>query len=273
MLRKSTTVQADSYTPYNTHEMLATNGEMPLAGNIHSIETMGAVDGPGLRFIAFMQGCPLRCQFCHNPDTWDSTAEPQFRWTPEQLLHEVLRYRSYIKKGGVTLSGGEPLLQARFVREFFRLAKENGLHTALDTSGAIYNNEARAVMDYTDLVLLDIKTADDTLHRDYIGADRTNNRRWFSYLKETGKPIWVRHVVVPGRTADEAHLRQTAAFLKDYLDIIERIELLPYHSLGRFKYEKLGIPYPLAGISDLSQTEIDRARQLFRQLLPSVAIR
>lgn len=245
----------------------------PLVGKIHSIETMGAVDGPGLRFVAFMQGCPLRCQFCHNPDTWDAQAEPQFRWTPEELLHEVLRYRSYIRKGGVTLSGGEPLLQARFAREFFRLCKENNLHTAIDTSGAIFSDEAKAVMDYADLVLLDIKTADDSLHRPYIGAERTNNNMWFDYLREIGKPIWVRHVVVPGLTYDEARLRQVADFLQGYTGIIERIELLPYHSLGKFKYEKLGIPYVLADTPDLTRDEIAHTRDLFRQWLPGITVR
>lgn len=244
-----------------------------IVGNIHSIETLGAVDGPGIRFVAFMQGCPLRCAFCHNPDTWDAKADGQFRWTPEELLKEVLRYKSFIRKGGVTLSGGEPLLQAGFAREFFRLCHEKGIHTALDTSGAIFNEEAREVMDFTDLVLLDIKTADDSLHRSYVGADRTNNRKWFDYLKETGKPVWVRHVVVPGYTSDETQLKEVADYLSGYLDIIEKIELLPYHSLGKYKYEELGIPYPLADVPDLTQEQITHIRELFRGWLPQTTIR
>ena len=247
--------------------------ELPLMGNIHSIETMGAVDGPGLRFVAFMQGCPLRCEFCHNPDTWDAQAVPQFQWTPEELMNEVLRYRSFIKKGGVTLSGGEPLLQARFAKAFFDLCRQHGIHTAIDTSGAIFNDDAQAAVDAADLILLDIKTADDSLHRSYIGADRTNNKRWFDHLLERNKPIWVRHVVVPERTADERHLREVADFLQPYLPIIERIELLPYHSLGKFKYEKLGIPYPLADIEDLKAEDISRARDLFRKLMPDMTVR
>ena len=243
-----------------------------MVGNIHSLETLGAVDGPGIRFVAFMQGCPLRCAFCHNPDTWDAKAEPQFRWTPEELLREVLRYKSFIRKGGVTLSGGEPLLQARFVREFFRLCRERGIHTALDTSGAVFSDDARAAMDFTDLVLLDIKTADDALHRPYVGAERTNNHRWFEYLKEIGKPIWVRHVVVPGYTLDEARLKDLADYLRNYLCIIERIELLPYHSLGRHKYEKLGIPYALSDVPDLTQEQIIHARELLRSWLPQTTI-
>lgn len=244
-----------------------------MTGNIHSIETLGAVDGPGIRFVAFMQGCPLRCSFCHNPDTWDAGAEPQFRWTPEELLAELLRYRSYIRKGGVTLSGGEPLLQARFAREFFRLCREQGIHTALDTSGAVWNDEARAVMDFTDLVLLDIKTADDALHPSYVGAARSSNHKWFEHLRQTGKPVWVRHVLVPGYTFDEARLRGVADYLRGYLDIIGRIELLPYHSLGRHKYERLGITYPLADVGDLSREQAEHARSLFRQWLPGVTVR
>lgn len=262
-----------------------------MIARIHSIETLGAVDGPGIRFVAFMQGCPLRCAFCHNPDTWeafpaerptetDSSSLPQSShsvegggyWTAEELMAEVLRYKNFIRKGGVTLSGGEPLLQARFAKEFFALCRQNGIHTALDTSGAVFTPEARAVMDYTDLVLLDIKTADDTLHPSYVGAERTNNRRWFDYLLEIGKPIWVRHVVVPGYTDNEVQLKGVADYLQAYLPIIERIELLPYHSLGKYKYEKLGLSYRLAGVPDLTQEEINRVRTQFRQWLPNVTI-
>ena len=140
-----------------------------MKGRIHSIETFGAVDGPGIRFVAFMQGCPMRCAFCHNPDTWAPQAPVQFEWEPEELLNEAIRYRSFIRKGGVTVSGGEPLLQAEFVREYFRLCKQKGLHTALDTSGVISTDAAFAVLDYTDLVLLDVKTTDDSLHQTYTG--------------------------------------------------------------------------------------------------------
>lgn len=262
-----------------------------MIGRVHSIETLGAVDGPGIRFVAFLQGCPLRCAFCHNPDTWEvfpvnlspeeeesllaqpsRSTEGGGYWTAEELMAEVLRYKSYIRKGGVTLSGGEPLLQARFARELFSLCRREGIHTALDTSGAVFTPEARSVMDFVDLVLLDIKTADDSLHPSYVGAERTNNRRWFDYLLEIGKPIWVRHVVVPGITDDEARLKGVADYLQDYLPIIERVELLPYHSLGKYKYEKLGLSYKLVDVSDLTQETINRARTLFRQWLPGVKI-
>ena len=262
-----------------------------MIARIHSIETLGAVDGPGIRFVAFMQGCPLRCAFCHNPDTWECFSSKDYLanetavsdgsahnnegggwWTPAELMEEVLRYKNYIRKGGVTLSGGEPLLQSQFAYEFFSLCRQHGIHTALDTSGAVFTPEAQKLMDVTDLVLLDIKTADDALHASYVGAERTNNRRWFDYLLEIGKPIWARHVVVPGYTMQEERLKGVADYLQAYLPIIERVELLPYHSLGKFKYEKLGLAYRLADVPDLKQEEINHARELFRQWLPGVRI-
>lgn len=238
-----------------------------LKGRIHSIESFGAVDGPGIRFVTFMQGCPMRCEFCHNPDTWDVHRAVQFEWTPEELFAEAKRYKNFIRKGGVTVSGGEPLMQAEFVREYFRLCKAEGFHTALDTSGAIFTPQSTSVLDYTDLVLLDIKTTDDDLHQRYTGLPRTNNQHWIDLLLEQKKPIWLRHVVVPGRTADEDHLRALAQYLQPYLPIIQRVELLPYHTMGRYKYQELGIPYPLEGVNDLSQEEINAARALLSSLL------
>lgn len=210
----------------------------------------------------------MRCQFCHNPDTWNPLAPVQFEWTPEELCREAIRYKNFIRKGGVTVSGGEPLLQASFVREYFRLCHEAGFHTALDTSGAIFTPQAVSVLDYTDLVLLDIKTTDDALHPAYTGLPRTNNHRWMNLLLERQKPVWIRHVVVPGRTADEAHLRALADYLQPYLPIVERVELLPYHTLGRYKYKELGIPYPLEDIPDLEPEKIKQARELLSSLLP-----
>lgn len=236
-----------------------------MVGRIHSLESFGTLDGPGIRFITFMQGCPLRCAFCHNPDTWDAKAEVQYEWTPEQLLEEVLKYRNFIRKGGVTVSGGEPLMQAPFVREFFRLCKAEGLHTALDTSGAIYSPDALAVMDYCDLVLLDIKTIDDALHQAYVGMPRNNNHRWFEHLHEIKKPIWVRHVLVPGHTADDAHIKAVAEYLRQYSDIIQRVDLLPYHTMGVYKYGEMGISYPLEGVEALSNEEEARLGKIFHE--------
>ncbi len=243
-----------------------------MLGRIHSLETMGAVDGPGLRFVAFMQGCPMRCEFCHNPDTWDAKAEVEFEWTPTELLTEVKKYKNFIRKGGVTVSGGEPLLQASFVREFFRLCHEAGIHTALDTSGAIATPEAFAVLDYADLVLLDVKTADDTLHQSYTGHTRQNNQRWLDTLLERGTKTWIRHVVVPERTYTAERLRVTAELIRNYLPVVERVELLPYHTMGRAKYEQLGLAYPLGDLPDLRQAEIDHARAIFREVLPEITV-
>lgn len=244
-----------------------------MTGRIHSIETFGAVDGPGIRFVAFMQGCPLRCQFCHNPDTWNPQAPVQFEWTPEELLYEVRKYRSFIRKGGVTLSGGEPLMQAPFVKEFFTLCQSEGIHTALDTSGAIFTPTAIELMDCTDLFLLDIKTLDDAMHPWYIGSPRTNNQRWLDLLLENRKPVWIRHVLVPERTADDEHLIALAKYLQHYTPIIQRIELLPYHTLGVHKYEGLGIPYPLVGIPDLQPEALQHARQIFSTELPGIDVK
>lgn len=243
-----------------------------MKGRIHSIETFGAVDGPGIRFVAFMQGCPMRCAFCHNPDTWSPQAPVQFEWEPEELLHEALRYRSFIRKGGVTVSGGEPLMQADFVREYFRLCHQQGLHTALDTSGALGTKKAFAVLDHTDLVLLDVKTTDDALHQSYTGCTRRANQAWMERLAELGKPTWIRHVVVPGYTYDETRLRDVACWIGQYASVVERVELLPYHTMGAYKYENLGIPYPLQGVPPLSQEEIQHARDIFRSVLPDIPI-
>lgn len=243
-----------------------------MLGRIHSIETMGAVDGPGLRFVAFMQGCPMRCAFCHNPDTWDPLAPVQFEWTPQELFDEVRRYKNFIRKGGVTLSGGEPLMQAAFVREFFALCHQAGIHTALDTSGAIATDEAFSVLDYTDLVLLDIKTLDDELHPTYTGLTRRNNQCWLDKLHELHKPVWIRHVVVPGRTYDDARLTALGQYLRNYLDVVECVELLAYHTMGQYKYEKLDLPYPLSGVPALEAEQIVHARELMRELLPEIKI-
>lgn len=233
-----------------------------MKGRIHSIESFGTVDGPGIRFLAFLQGCPMRCLFCHNPDTWDKDANVEYEWTPEELLEETLRYKSFIKKGGVTCTGGEPLMQADFVREYFTLCKEREIHTALDTSGVIFNEKVREVLEVTDLVLLDIKTLDDAMHKQYTGVERTNNQRFLDYLQEIGKPVWIRHVVVPGYTYDDGKLLALKEYLGRY-SIIKKVELLPYHTMGKFKYEKLGISYPLEGVPDLSEAEIKHANEVF----------
>lgn len=217
----------------------------------------------------------MRCQFCHNPDTWDPQAPVQYEWTAEELLTEVLRYRNFIQRGGVTCTGGEPLVQASFVAEFFKMCQEAGLHTALDTSGIIFGNAAtgepseavRMVLEHTDLVLLDIKTLDESLHSTYTGHSRVHPQAFLDYLQQIGKPTWIRYVLVPGITDSDNQLTQLARHLSPYT-MVERVELLAYHTMGNYKYEKLGLAHPLSGVEPLPPEQLSHARQLLRTMLP-----
>ena len=238
-----------------------------IIGRIHSLESFGTVDGPGIRFVVFMQGCPLRCMFCHNPDTWDPRGKCQYEMSPEQLLEEVMRYKTFIKNGGVTVSGGEPLMQAKFVSEFFRLCHGEGLHTALDTSGAIMSEEALKVLDNTDLVLLDVKTMDSKLYPHLTGVSQTNNLAFLNVLEEKHIATWVRHVVVPGVTDDDKWLQRLGEHVAKY-DCIERIEILPYHTLGKYKYENLGIRYRLKDVPPLTTDRAKSIRQMLSKYKP-----
>lgn len=215
-----------------------------IIGRIHSLESFGTVDGPGIRFVAFMQGCPLRCMYCHNPDTWDPHGNCQYEMTPAQLCEEAMRYHNFIKKGGVTVSGGEPLMQAEFVKEYFQLCHEQGLHTALDTSGFFCTGKALDVLDHTDLVLLDIKTMDPDLYPRLTGKQQDNNLKFLDILQERNIDTWIRHVVVPTLTDDEVWLERLRQHVAQY-SVVKKIEFLPYHTLGVFKYKEMGIPYPL----------------------------
>lgn len=236
-------------------------------GRIHSFESFGTVDGPGIRFVAFMQGCPLRCLFCHNPDTWDAKAPCQYELTPEELLAEVSRYRSFIATGGVTLSGGEPLIQADFVGEFFALCRMEGIHTALDTSGACCSGKALSVLNHTDLALLDIKTMNPELYPRLTGQRQTNNLRFLDELQRRGIRTWVRHVVVPGITDEDHWLHRLGEYVAHY-SVVEKIEVLPYHTLGVQKYERLGLDYPLKGVPPLSNDRADEVRRLLSAYKP-----
>lgn len=235
-----------------------------LQGKIHSLESFGTVDGPGIRFVVFMQGCPLRCLYCHNPDTWETAGSPKYSMTARELTEEVLRYKSFIAKGGVTVTGGEPLLQPAFVKEFFRLCRVEGIHTALDTSGCVYSTKTLEVLEYTDLVLLDIKSIDASLHRTLTGAEPANTLKFLDYLEEKKIPTWIRHVIVPGITDDDSRLDSLARFLTHYT-CIEKVELLPYHIMGIYKYEELGIPYPLKEVVPLSDERLTNAKKIFGQ--------
>lgn len=229
-------------------------------GRIHSIESFGTVDGPGIRFVAFMQGCPLRCQYCHNPDTWDPNGNCQYELTPEELLRQALRYRSYIATGGVTLSGGEPLMQSEFVKEYFRLCRQEGLHTALDTSGAYCSGHALEALEHTDLVLLDIKTLNPDLYPKLTGGKLENNLRMLDVLQERGIDTWLRHVVVPGITDNDEWLDKVGQLAVQF-SVVKKIEILPYHTLGKFKYEKMNLSYPLEGVEPLSRERAQEIRE------------
>ncbi|WP_276890955.1 pyruvate formate-lyase-activating protein [Dubosiella newyorkensis] len=236
-------------------------------GAIHSIETFGSVDGPGVRFVIFLQGCSMRCKFCHNVDTW-KTQTPTT--SAHELLKKALRYRSYWgKSGGITVSGGEPLLQIDFLIELFTLAKESGIHTTLDTSGQPftydepYFSKIEALMKVTDLVLLDIKSIDSRAHQDLTGHGNENILSFAWYLDSIHKPVWIRHVLVPGYSEVEGRLVRLADFV-DSLANVERVEVLPYHTLGVYKWKELGMPYPFEGVKEPSQEMIEEANQILR---------
>ena len=235
-----------------------------MIGRIHSLESFGTVDGPGVRFVAFMQGCPLRCLFCHNPDTWHIDGKCQYEFTPEQLINEVVKYRPFIQSGGVTVSGGEPLIQAEFVADFFWLCHEAGLHTALDTSGAIITDKVQKVLDNTDLVLLDIKTMDTELYPKLTGVKQNNNLAFLDILEERKIKAWVRHVVVPGLTDDDLWLHKLGEYVSRY-NCVEKIEILPYHTLGTYKYKELGERYRLEGVPALSEQRTNEIRSMMAQ--------
>lgn len=231
-----------------------------MTGRVHSFQTMGAVDGPGVRFVVFLQGCPLRCAYCHNPDTWDPQGgEP---YTPQAVCEKILRYRPYLRHGGVTVSGGEPLMQAPFVAALFRLLHEHRLHTALDTSGIGNLESAREVLAHTDLVLCDLKFAGEDGYRTHCGASFNQVLRFLKLTQTMAVPLWIRHVVVPGLTDAPDQVRQIARIAGRF-DNLQKLELLPFRKLCAEKYERMGIPFPLA---DTPEMEEDGIRALYETL-------
>lgn len=235
-------------------------------GYVHSLESFGSVDGPGVRYVIFMQGCRMRCQFCHNPDTWDMSAGRAY--TADQLLNTALKYKAYWgKQGGITVSGGEPLLQIDFLLEFFKKAKARGVHTVIDTAGNPFTTaepffaKFRELMDYTDLLLLDIKEIDDEKHKKLTGVTNKNILDMARFLSDINKPVWLRHVLVPERSDNDKDLMKLSAFIKT-LSNIEKVEVLPYHTMGAFKWEKLGLSYPLEGIAPPTQERVLNARRI-----------
>ena len=272
-----------------------------ILGYIHSTESFGAVDGPGIRFVVFLQGCKMRCKYCHNPETWNLVADYSRLYaedvsetereelekrieentkalkekgiklearTPEDVLKQALRYKPYWKgDGGITVSGGEALLQIDFLIEFFKLAKAEGIHTAVDTAGNPFTREEpffskfRELMKVTDLFILDIKQIEDEKHRSLTGFSNANILDLAQYLSEQGKHMWIRHVLVPGITTDEEDLRKTDAFIRT-LKTVDKVEVLPYHKLGIQEWERLGIPYQLEGIDPPTAEQLKLAKDI-----------
>jgi pyruvate formate lyase activating enzyme len=229
------------------------------------VESFGTLDGPGIRYVIFFQGCHLQCLFCQNRDTWEQKAGRVV--TVEELMGEIDRYKSYMKSsgGGITASGGDPILQPRFVTELFRAARAEGIHTALDTSGVTAVSPAvEALLRETDLVLLDIKQIDTATHRELTGHGNERVLAFARYLDSIHKPVWIRHVIVPGYTDSDDSARETAAFLAG-LSNVERVDLLPYHEFGAHKWEALGEAYPLRGVEPPSPERIEALKTIFRE--------
>lgn len=237
-----------------------------MKGHIHSIETFGTVDGPGVRYVVFTQGCPMRCKYCHNPDTWVYDAGELM--DTDEILKDYDKYKPYLTGGGITLTGGEPMLQIDFVIELFRKAREKDIHTCLDTSGIMYNENNKEMLDkidelmkYTNLVMLDIKHIDDVEHKELTGHSNKNILAFARYLNEKNIPVWVRHVTVPGITYKKEYLIKLGEFLAE-LNNMEALDVLPYHTMGIPKYESLGIEYPLKGVEALSKQEAEKAKNV-----------
>lgn len=231
-------------------------------GYLHSVESFGAVDGPGVRFVAFLQGCPLRCLFCHNADTWKiQEGKPV---TPAELTAQLLQYKNFIKKGGVTLSGGEPLLQPAFCREVALLCRQNGLHVAIDTSGGVPLASCKEAIDAADMLLLDIKDVDREGCRRLTGRTNENALEILNYCDYTGKDVWIRHVLVPGYTLAEVKLRRLANLLSWYT-CVKRVELIPFHKMGEYKWDYVNEPYQLTDTPAPTEQEMNRAKEIMRE--------
>ena len=237
-----------------------------LVGHVHSLETFGLVDGPGVRTVVFLQGCRMCCRYCHNPATWSMSGGEER--PAKDLFNRVYRYRTYWKNnGGITVSGGEPLLQIDFLTEIFTLAKEKGIHTTLDTSGNPFTREEpfyskwKKLMEVTDLVMLDIKHIDEKVHQTLTGQTGENIKEMAREMSDMGQPMWIRHVLIPGDNSQDKYLIEMREFIQT-LKTVERVEILPYHTLGVFKWEQLGIDYPLKGVNPPTQEEVKHAEEL-----------
>ena len=228
---------------------------------IHSIESFGALDGPGIRFVLFLQGCNLECKYCHNRDTWDINSGKYE--SLDNIFNKIVRYKNYIcPNGGVTVTGGEPLLQVKFLIELFKKLKEENIHTCIDTSGMVaITDDIKELLKYTDLVLLDIKHIDDKKCKELVGRSNKLELEFAKYLSDNNIKIWIRQVLVPGFTDDKEDLLKLKDFISS-LKTVQKIELLPYHNIGEFKWKKLGLDYPLEGIRQANDEDIKRAKEI-----------
>lgn len=231
-----------------------------MKGRIHSLETFGTVDGPGVRFVVFMQGCPMRCAYCHNPDTWKVNTDNLVE--PAQIMARYDRNKNFYKNGGLTVTGGEPLMQMDFLLELFTLAKKKDIHTCIDTSGIIFSPENPAFMEkldrllaLTDLIMLDIKHIDPDRHRKLTSQPNDRILKFAAYVDSRGVDMWIRHVIVPGITDDDKYLFELGYFIGQF-NSVKALDVLPYHTMGEAKYEKLGIPYPLKGVPAMDKDKI-----------------
>ena len=237
-----------------------------MKGYIHSKESFGTVDGPGIRYVLFMQGCPMRCLYCHNPDTWQIGIGQEV--TAEEIIQNWKKNQSFYRNGGITVTGGEPLLQIDFLIELFRLAKKEGIHTCIDTSGITYSEtntqyieKLDTLMQYTNLVMLDIKHIDPIRHKELTSKDNDGILAFAKYLESKHIPLWIRHVIVEGYTDDPTYLYKLGEFIGT-LSNLEALDVLPYHTMGQSKYEELGIDYPLKGLHSLDRAEAAKAKQV-----------
>lgn len=236
-------------------------------GKIHSIFSGGTVDGPGIRFVIFLKGCPLRCLYCHNPDTW--TQDNAKIMSDIEIVAEAMKYKGYFANGGgVTITGGEPLVQIDFITSVFKLLKQKGVHTALDTSGILFDKDNNIMMEkiielmkYTDLVLLDIKHIDDNEHIKLTGKSNKNVLDFARFLSDNNHHMWIRHVLVPNITLNDEYLIKLKNFI-DTLNNVDKIEILPYHTMGIVKYKNLGIKYPLDGVEPPSKEDVRHAKEI-----------
>ena len=238
-----------------------------MTGNIHSFQSLGTLDGPGVRFVVFFQGCNLRCGCCHNPDTWEIDKGQEY--TPEEVIQKAVRFKEYFgETGGITLSGGEPLLQSEFAKEIFILAHENGINTCLDTSGSILNDSVRELLSHTDRVLLDIKYTSEEDYRSYVGCDLERVLHFLGYLTESNIPTTVRQVIIPSLNDNEANLNRLSAIVKSH-KTIDKVELLPFKKICQTKYDNMGIVFPFKDFATPTKGEMAVLEKIFQKVTNS----